>query len=166
MFPVFRAHPLLFQTLLSFVLRLDDSELAARVFAATIGVAAVAMTFLLGSRLYGRKAGLMAAVLLAVMPYHVIVSRQVLLDGLMTLCATATLYCVVRYCGRLRSQAGSLAAGSMMGASILSKETSIVLLGGLYAFFALTRSARLRVRHLRWALLVTGSRKSLVWPLA
>ena len=32
-----------------------------------------------------------------VMPYHVVVSRQVLLDGLMTLCATVVLYCVVRY---------------------------------------------------------------------
>ena len=78
------------------------------------------------------------------MPYHVIVSRQVLLDGLMTFCATVALYCVVRYVetGRL---SWLLAGGATMGTAILSKETSVVLVGGFYAFFALTPSARLRV---------------------
>lgn len=147
LFPVFRAHPLLFQTLLSIVLRIHESDWTARVFAAMIGVAAVGMTFLLGRRLYGRRAGLIAALLLAVMPYHVVVSRQVLLDGLMTLCATAALYCVVRY---LQDGAPGwlLAGGAMMGAAILSKETAVILLGGLYAFFALTPAARTRAKHL------------------
>ncbi len=164
MFPVFRAHPLLFQALLSLVLRVHESDWTARAFAAALGVAAVAVTFLLGSRLYGRKAGLLAALLLAVMPYHVIVSRQVLLDGLMTLCATAALYCVVRYadgCG----PRWLLAAGGMMGASILTKETSVVLLGALYAFFALTRSVRPRWRHILLALGVVGA-EAIAWPLA
>lgn len=53
MFPVFRAHPLLFQTLLSVVLRLHDSDWTARGFAAAVGVATVAVTYLLGRRLYG-----------------------------------------------------------------------------------------------------------------
>ena len=96
-FPVFRAHPLLFQTLLSLVLRVHDTDWTARAFAAAIGVATVGLTFLLARKLYGTAAGLVAAALLAVMPYHVVVSRQVLLDGLMTLCATAALYCVARY---------------------------------------------------------------------
>src|SRR6202035_3348280 len=118
-----------------------------RAFPAAIGVATVAVTYLLASRLYGRKAGLIAGLLLAVMPYHVIVSRQVLLDGLMTLCATAALYCVVRY---LQDGAPGwlIAGGAAMGAAILSKETSVVLLGGLYAFFALTPRARMRIKHL------------------
>ena len=97
------------------------------------------------------------------MPYHVVVSRQVLLDGLMTLCATAALYCVVRYVegGRL---SWLLAGGSMMGAAVLSKETSIVLLGGLYAFFVLTPSARMRVRHLLLTLGLLAAEIA-VWPL-
>ena len=75
----------------------------------------------------------------------------------MTLCATAALYCVVRYVenGRL---SWLLACGSMMGAAILSKETSVVLLGGLYVFFALTPAARLRVRHLALAVAADGGR--------
>jgi len=163
MFPVFRAHPLLFQTLLSVILRLHDTDWTARAFAAAIGIATVGLTYLLGRRLYGTGAGLVAALLIAVMPYHVVVSRQVLLDGLMTLCATAALYCVVRYveAGRL---SWLLAGGSMMGAAILSKETSIVLLGGLYAFFVLTPSARMRVRHLLLTVLLLLAEVA-VWPV-
>jgi hypothetical protein len=163
MFPVFRAHPLLFQSLLSVVLRVHDTDWTARGFAAAVGVATVGVTYLLGRRLYGTGAGLIAALLIAVMPYHVVVSRQVLLDGLMTLCATAALYCVVRYveAGRL---SWLLAGGSMMGAAVLSKETSIVLLGGLYAFFILTPSARLRVRHLLLTLVLLAAEIA-VWPV-
>lgn len=152
MFPVFRAHPLLFQTLLSFVLRLHDADWTARAFAAAVGVATVAATFALARSLYGRTAGLYAGLLLAVMPYHVVVSRQVLLDGLMTLFVTVALCCVVRYVESGRMIWLS-AGGGMMGAAILTKETSVVLLGGLYAFFALT-PARLRIRHLLLSLLL------------
>jgi 4-amino-4-deoxy-L-arabinose transferase-like glycosyltransferase len=162
-FPVFRAHPLLFQTLLSLVLRIHDTDWTARAFAAVIGIATVGLTFLLGRKLYGNVAGLVAALLLAVMPYHVIVSRQVLLDGLMTLCATASVYCVVRYVetGRL---SWLLASGAAMGTAILSKETSVVLLGGLYAFFALTPSARLRARHLLLTSLLIVAEVA-IWPV-
>ena len=154
MFPVFRAHPLFFQMLVALAGHGHrPSEWAARAVPAGIGVLTVVLTYLLGRRLYGRTAGLIAALLLAVMPYHVVVSRQVLLDGLMTLCATMVLYCVVRY-----AESGQLlwllSAGAMMGATVLAKETSLVLLGGLYAFFALTPAVRMRVRHLALATLV------------
>ncbi len=163
MFPVFRAHPLLFQTLLSFVLRLHDTDWTARAFAAVVGVATVAMTFALGRKLYGEAAGLVAALLLAVMPYEVVVSRQVLLDGLMTLCATAALYCLVRYVETARLS-WLLATGSAISAAILSKETSAVLLGAFYAFFALTPSARVRVRQLVLAsVLIAG--EVAIWPM-
>jgi dolichol-phosphate mannosyltransferase len=163
MFPVFRAHPLLFQTLLSLVLRVHDTDWTARAFAAVIGVAAVGGTYALGRKLYGTTAGLVAAVLIAVMPYHVVVSRQVLLDGLMTLCATLALYCAARYVetGRL---SWLLACASAMSASILSKETSLVLLGALYVFFALTPAARVRVRQLALALALTVAEVT-IWPL-
>ncbi len=156
MFPVFRAHPILFQSLLSIVFQVGVTDWAGRALAATIGVGAVVLTFLLARRLYGRRAGLIAALLLAVMPYHVIVSRQVLLDGLMTLCATATVYCVVRY-GETIAWKWLLAAGAMMGLTVLAKETSLVLLGGLYTFFALTPVVRLRVAHLFGALATMGA---------
>ena len=102
LFPVFRAHPLLFQSLLSvgFELHLPDGferphdrrprrgdgrrRLRARAAALR------------------RPAGLIAARLMALMPYHVIVTRQVLLDGPKTFFATITLSSLIRFvrCGR------------------------------------------------------------------
>lgn len=153
MFPVFRAHPLFLQILLSTGMHGGVSDWTARAITALIGVLAVLATYLLGRRLYDHRVGLLAALILAVMPYHVVVSRQVLLDGLMTLCATLVLYCVARY---VESAAlpWMLASCALMGATVLAKETSIVLVGSLYAFFALTPSVRLRLRHVGLGLMV------------
>ncbi|SED89486.1 glycosyltransferase family 39 protein [Streptomyces sp. TLI_105] len=154
LFPVFRAHPVLFTGLLSLFLRGGTDDFTARAVAAAIGVATVAVTYLLARRLYGRAAGLAAALLLAVMPYHVVVTRQVLLDGLMTLCATVALYCVVRYVqGGLDGLPWLIGAAGALGAATLSKETALVLVCGLYVFFVLSRSVRMRLRH---AVLATG----------
>lgn len=152
MFPVFRAHPLFLQILLSMGMHGEVSDWSARAITALIGVAAVLATYLLGRRLYDHRVGLLAALIVAVMPYHVVVSRQVLLDGLMTLCATLVLYCVARY---VESAAlhWMLASCALMGATVLAKETSIVLVGSLYAFFALTPSVRIRLRHVGLGLL-------------
>jgi hypothetical protein len=147
LFPIFRAHPLFLQIILSLGMHGGVSDWTARAVTAAIGVATVAVTYLLGRRLYGRNAGLVGALLLAVMPYHVIVSRQVLLDGLMTLCTTLVLYCLVRYV-ESASLYWMLAASAVMGAAVLAKETSIVMVGALYAFFALTPAVRVRLRHI------------------
>ncbi|MFF0426612.1 ArnT family glycosyltransferase [Streptomyces sp. NPDC004520] len=153
-FPVFRAHPVLFASILSLFLRGGADEFTARAVAAVIGVLTVAVTYLLARRLYGRAAGLAAALLLAVMPYHVVVTRQVLLDGLMTLCATVALYCVVRYVRADRDGLPwLLGAAGALGAAALAKETALVLVCGLYVFFVLSRSVRMRWRH---AVLATG----------
>ena len=56
----------------------------------------------LGSLLYGRRAGLVAALLIALMPYHVVVTRQVLLDGPMMFFATLSLYLLARYAATQR----------------------------------------------------------------
>jgi hypothetical protein len=51
-----------------------------------------------------------------------------------------------------------------MSASILSKETSVILLGALYVFFALTPVARVRIRQLALALALTVVEVA-IWPL-
>src|SRR5215208_4511236 len=79
-FPVFRAHPLLFQFLLALLFNFGINDLAARLLAVVIGVLTVYIVYRLGSLLYGDSTGILAALIMAVMPYHVIISRQVLLD--------------------------------------------------------------------------------------
>ncbi len=80
-FPVFRAHPLLFQSVVAIGYELHQGDWFGRAAAIAFGALCVLATFELGRLLYGVRAGLIAAAVLALMPYHVIVSRQVLLDG-------------------------------------------------------------------------------------
>src|SRR5215211_7087539 len=146
-FPVFRAHPLLFQFLLALLFNFGVSDLAARLLAVAIGVATVFIVYRLGSLLYGEYVGILAALILAVMPYHVVVSRQVLLDGPMVLCSTLTLYLLVRY-ALTGNPVWLHAAGIGMGLTFLAKETGIILIGAVYSFFALSRDIFVRIQDL------------------
>jgi 4-amino-4-deoxy-L-arabinose transferase-like glycosyltransferase len=147
LFPVFRAHPLLLQTVLSLGWRLDLGVGFERLVVAAMGVATVYLVYELGKLLYGSKTGLVAALLMALMPYHVVVTRQVLLDGPMVMFATLTLLLLARFA--LTQRPGWLyATGVSMGLTFLCKETSIVLLCAIYAFLALTPELRVRLRDL------------------
>jgi hypothetical protein len=145
-FPVFRAHPLLFQTILSLGYRLGAGDLFARLLADLFGAGTIVLTFLTGRLLYGRRAGVIAAVLLALMPYEVVVSRQVLLDGPMAFFATLTLYLLVRAI-LSRRLVYLYAAGGTMGLTVLTKETGILMMGGAFVFFALSPEIGIRAKH-------------------
>jgi hypothetical protein len=144
-FPIFRAHPLLFQTVLSVPFALGGGDAWGRLLAALTGIGTVILAYKAGSLLYGRRAGVIAAVLLAVMPYHVIVSRQVLLDGPETLFATASLYLLARYALTQRP-AWLYAAAAGLGLTFLSKEVGVLFVGSVYAFLALSPGIRVRLR--------------------
>ncbi|HSB02293.1 MAG TPA: glycosyltransferase family 39 protein [Anaerolineales bacterium] len=146
-FPVFRAHPLLFQFMLALMFNFGASDLALRLFAVAIGVITVYIVYQLGTLLYSRNVGILAALILAVMPYHVVVSRQVLLDGPLVLCSTLTLYLLARY-ALTRNPIWLHAAGIGLGLTFLAKETGIILIGSVYSFFALSSEIPVRLRDL------------------
>src|SRR5215211_1112996 len=146
-FPVFRAHPLLFQFVLALLFNFGVSDLAARLLAVAIGVITVYIVYRLGSLMYGENTGILAALILALMPYHVIVSRQVLLDGPLVFCSTLTLYLLARY-ALTGNPIWLHAAGIGMGLTFLAKETGIILLGSIYSFFALSREVPVRLQDL------------------
>jgi uncharacterized membrane protein len=154
-FPIFRAHPLLFQFLLSLIYKIQFNDIYGRLLAAAFGIATVFLTYQIGKTLYGRLPGALAAAFIAVMPYHIIVSRQVLLDGPMTFFATLTLYMLARF-GQSHRAAWLYAAGGAMGLTILSKETSIVMVGAIFAFLALASDIRVRIRDLIITVLLMG----------
>ena len=154
-FPIFRAHPLLFQFLLSLLYRIQFSDLLGRLLAVAFGLAAVYLTYQIGKSMYGRLPGALAALFLALMPYHIIVSRQVLLDGTMTFFATLTLYMLVRF-GKTQRAVWLYAAGGTMGLTILSKETSVVMIGAIFVFLALTPELRTHIRDLIVSVLLMG----------
>jgi Dolichyl-phosphate-mannose-protein mannosyltransferase len=155
LFPVFRAHPLLFQTLLSLVYRAGGGDVAARLLVAALGVATVLVVHRLGRLLYGPRVGLVAALLLALMPYHVGVSRQVLLDVPMTFLATVTLYAFARFLVG-RATRWLIVAGLLLGFTVLTKETAVLFVGGLVVFGILYPGVRPGIRQSVVALAVAG----------
>jgi 4-amino-4-deoxy-L-arabinose transferase-like glycosyltransferase len=153
-FPVFRAHPLLFQSLLSIGYRLTGvSPVDGRLLSVAFGMATVWLTYAIGARLYGRRVGILAALLIGLMPYAVVVSRQVLLDGPMCFFAALALYLLIRFVQTDRA-AWLYAAAAALGMAVLTKETAILLVSGAFAFFALTRQTRLRLAEVVRALAV------------
>jgi hypothetical protein len=151
-FPVFRAHPLLYQFVLAVLFRWGSSDLVARLLAVAFGLATIYLVYRLGALLYGQAVGLLAAVLIAVCPYHVVVTRQALLDGALTFFATLTLYLLARFAATGRSP-WLYAAGAGLGLTFLAKETGLVFAPATYAFLALVPSLRVRLRDVAgWAL--------------
>src|SRR5512147_549499 len=146
-FPIFRAHPLLFQFVLALVFAFGVSDLAGRLVAVAVGLATVYITYRVGKLLYGVKAGLLAGLFFALMPYHVVVSRQVLLDGPLVLFTTLTLFFLARYAMTNRP-AWIYLTGVGMGLTFLAKETGIIMLGAIYAFLALSREIRVHIKNL------------------
>jgi hypothetical protein len=149
-FSPFRAHPLLLQTILAmeFTILGHMSEFMSRATVVVTGVAAVFSTYLLGKRMFGYAAGLGAAAALAIMPYHVFISRQVLLDvpaGLAVLLAFAALY---RYDGPATRRWLYLAA-ALAGIACVIKETMIVFAPAALVYLAWSKiMKRTRVRDL------------------
>ena len=146
-FPIFRAHPLLLQFLLALVFSFGVSDIAGRLVAVAISLATVYLVYRVGKLLYGVKVGLLAGLFLALMPYHVVVSRQVLLDGPLVFCTTLVLFFLARYAMTQRP-AWIFLTGVGMGLTFLAKETGIIMLGAIYAFLALSREIRVRIKHL------------------
>ena len=154
LFPIFRAHPLLFQFVLSLLFHFGFNDLWGRLIAAGVGMGTVLLTYGAARRLYGNLAGALAGLMMAFMPYHVIVSRQVLLDGPMTFFATLTLYMLARFGASQGRSVWLFATGAAMGLTVLSKETGIVLLGAIYAFLALANEIRIKILDLVLATLI------------
>jgi hypothetical protein len=157
MFPVFRAHPLLFQFLLSLIYKIQFSDLAGRLLAVAFGLGTVFLTYQIGKTLYSSLAGSLAALFLGLMPYHVIVSRQVLLDGPLVFFGTLTLFTLARF-GKSQKAAWLYAAGVSMGLTFLAKETGIVMIGAIFVFLALSSSLRVRI----WNIIVAALLMALV----
>jgi 4-amino-4-deoxy-L-arabinose transferase-like glycosyltransferase len=145
--PVFRAHPLLFQFLIALSFSSGVVDVMGRYVSVIIGLSTVWLAYLAGGLMYGRIAGLAAAVFLALMPYHVVVTRQVLLDGPMALWATLALYLLARHAITQRAMWLYAAAGAI-GLAFETKETAVILIAAVYAYLALSPEIKVRLRDL------------------
>ena len=151
-FPIFRAHPMLFQSILSVFFKFGVHDYVGRLLSVAFGIATIYLVYRLGFLLYGKRAGEVAAIIIAVMPYHVVVTRQVLLDGPMTFYSTLALLMTASFAVTSRP-AYLYAAGAAMGLTFMSKETGFIMVAGIYAFLAITPQIKVRVRDL----VITGA---------
>ena len=83
---------------------LHDLRIAGRVVSALADAGTVIVVFFLGSRLYGRREGLLASGLVALSVLHIQLSHFFAVDTILTLCVVAALYFLygVAREGRLR----------------------------------------------------------------
>ncbi|HOG45526.1 MAG TPA: glycosyltransferase family 39 protein [Anaerolineae bacterium] len=101
--------PLYFYHLWAWVRLVGESEFAARFISAIWGVLTVALVYPLGTRLGGRRVGLLAALFLAVARFHIWWSQEMRMYILAALAATLTLYLAVRW---LDEETGGVGAAS------------------------------------------------------
>lgn len=153
LFAIFRAHPLGMQFLLGIMFHIARGEVPARLVAVSFGLAAVLLTYLLGRRLYDWRSGIMAAAIMALMPYHVVVSRQALLDAPMATFFLLTIYCTARYAERGEAH-WLYATAFSAGLTFLAKETGVLVLAVVAAFVMMSPTVRLSARRLPLAGLI------------
>ena len=103
-------HPPLYPFLLYLWLGLaGSSSLAARSLSAFIGTLTVPILYVLGSRVFGRPTGVLAALLAAVSPVLIYYSQETRMYGLVTLLTAVSVYWAIRVFQEPRAARGWLA---------------------------------------------------------
>nr|HID14351.1 hypothetical protein [Anaerolineae bacterium] len=89
-------HPPLYYTLLHFWMILGDDAVTVRALSALFGTLTIPVIYLLGRRLADEKVGLLAALILAVSPFHVRFAQETRMYTLLALNASLALYALAR----------------------------------------------------------------------
>ena len=111
---------------------LGPTPLAARLPAALLGILAVAVTASIASRVWGKRAGILAGLMLVTCPLVVMVARMGIMDMPLTCLVTLALLAYARW-SRRGGLAPAAAFGLLVGLAILLKG----LAGGLAPAIAL-----------------------------
>jgi Dolichyl-phosphate-mannose-protein mannosyltransferase len=167
-FSLFRAHPLAVQATVGFVFQFTGaSDFAARATVALLfGVGSVVFAWAAARELYGRRVALIAVAFLSVMPYHVLVSRQVLVDTGCGFFFAVSLFALARSLRRNDAR-WLLAAVLALGGAVLAKEIAVIFLPGL-AYLVLRARRRgqfASVHRLGWLLGLSFFTTILPFPL-
>ncbi|MCB1154318.1 glycosyltransferase family 39 protein, partial [bacterium] len=107
----------------------DTAQISQLVFSVIILVT----LYRLGSSLFGRATGVLAAAFLACSPAAVEVSRQFLLEWPLTAMGTAAVYALWRSEG-FTQKGWAYAAGALIGAASLCKQSFLIFLAGPLVF--------------------------------
>jgi len=149
--PWFDKPPLVYWAVMASYSLLGVNETAARLPVALFGIAGVLATYWIGTRLRGRRLGLLAGGILATSIFYFGPARATLLDVPFTACFTlamGALAAAVQQPDRIRWK---LLAGAALGLCVLAKSPSAVLLfGAVLVAYGLLKRAPLRLRAAGW----------------
>ncbi len=128
-FSIFRAHPLLLQFINSIMIAMFGiSDTILRIVPAILGTSTIILTYIVGKILYDRKVAVVSSIVLTILPYHILLSRQVLLDVPLSFFYTLTLLFVILHLKKPNHLLWPYLVGLSSGLSFLSKEVGIFAL--------------------------------------
>jgi 4-amino-4-deoxy-L-arabinose transferase-like glycosyltransferase len=134
------------------------TEFAARFPAALLGFGTVIVTFLLGRRMLGTRAGLLAGAVLATSPEFIVLSRSVMHDISLAFFITLALaFFFFAYRSERRRTLRLMLFYASLGAAVLAKGPIGLLLPGLIIFLFLLVRGRLdflKEMSIGWGILV------------
>jgi 4-amino-4-deoxy-L-arabinose transferase-like glycosyltransferase len=128
-FSIFRAHPLLLQFITSILFStFGISDTLARIVPIVFGVLTIIFVYFIAKMLFDKRVATAAAIVITILPYHIIVSREVLIDVPLSFFFTLTLYFLIRYMKNPSGVHWLYLIGVTSGLSFLSKEVGIFAL--------------------------------------
>lgn len=128
-FSIFRAHPLLLQFINSLMIGIFGiSDTILRIVPAVLGTFTIILTYIIGKILYDRKVAMVSSIVVTVLPYHILLSRQVLLDVPLSFFYTLTLIFIILHLKKPNNLFWIYLVGLSAGLSFLSKEVGIFAL--------------------------------------
>jgi 4-amino-4-deoxy-L-arabinose transferase-like glycosyltransferase len=140
-----------------------DSRTAGRLAGALLGALSVLLLYLIAKRIWGIRIGLAAALLAAVFPPLVMLSRELLSESLFIPLELGALLCVLNF----RRSGGALrwavTAGALCGLAALTRNTALALLLAV-PLGMWTAQARLAARSLVAPLLVLAVAALVIAP--
>ena len=148
----FEKPPLLYWLVAAGFAALGPSELVARLVPALSALCCVALTFLLGQWLIGRRAAWIGATILATSPIFFAFSQGLVIDMLLALSVTAALVAFLGAHRATRKLPWVLAAATASALAVLAKGPVGLLLPGAVgvAFLAAARDATTARAMLSW----------------
>jgi|GEM_PF-4374272 len=134
-------NPPLFTLLLHAALAVDDSRSGLRLVSAAAGTASVFVIYCVGRRLFGVRAGLLAAFLMAASPYAVKYSLFAKQYALTAFCGLLVFWAFLRCMESLT--AGSLAAYFLAAQALLwTHYSGLFLLAGFFILFRVAQARK------------------------
>ena len=141
-FPAFRAHPLLLQSLVSIAFALFGIyDTVARLVPVIFGTLTVFVTYLVAKELFDKKIGLVSSLVLALLPFHIVLSRQVLVDIPLSFFLMLFLFFITKY--RTSDNIYSYLTGVSSGLCFISKEIGIITIPIFIAYALITHNLKL-----------------------